>query len=61
MKEFNRLTDCVKCKRIIDEKKVKLKKVIVGPDTYRHYDALNDPKLKFEKMCTDCFYGVTPK
>jgi hypothetical protein len=55
-RQFDRLKDCIKCQRYIDEKEVKLKKIVVGPDTYRRYDILNDPKVKYERICTDCFH-----
>ena len=52
--EFNRETHCVKCQRFIDEETVKLKRIIVGPDTYRRFDILDNPNFKYEKICTDC-------
>lgn len=51
---FDRLKDCVKCLREIDEKEVKLKRIVTAGDTYRHPDALVNPMFKFEKYCTDC-------
>jgi hypothetical protein len=45
--EFNNKTDCVICKRYIDDVIVMLKKITVGPDN----------SSKFEKLCSDCYYG----
>lgn len=57
---FNRTTDCIKCQRYIDEIDVKLKKLTIGGDTYRHYDKeYLERSTKYEKICTDCFYGRT--
>lgn len=53
-REFNKYTDCVKCKRYIDEVEVKLKKLTIGGDTYRQYDPQYLSKMKYEKICTDC-------
>jgi hypothetical protein len=55
-RSFNRLTDCIKCKRYIDEKEVKLKRIVMSGDTYRHKDALLNPAIKYEKLCVDCYY-----
>lgn len=54
---FDRLKDCVCCHREIDEVKVFLKRLTIGGDAYRHKDALNDPTLKYEKLCTECYKG----
>lgn len=56
-REFDRNKDCFKCHREIDEAEVKLKKIVVGPDTYRRYDSKEVESLKFEKYCTDCIRG----
>lgn len=56
MGEFDRTKDCFKCHRYIDEDKVRLKRIVVGPDTYRRPDI---ECLKFEKYCTDCVIGNT--
>lgn len=56
-REFNRLTDCVSCKRYIDEVTVKLKKLTTAGDTYRVPNATTDPRFKWEKLCVECFYG----
>lgn len=53
-RDFDRYKDCFSCKREIDEVTVKLKRVVVGPDTYRRSDADG----KFEKYCTDCVSGT---
>jgi hypothetical protein len=53
-REFDRTKDCVRCKRYIDEETVKLKKIIIGGDTYRQYDKNYLAMLKYEKICTDC-------
>ena len=56
MKErpFDRYTHCFRCKRYIDEETVKLKKIIVGPDTYRQSNPEFLDQVKYEKLCTDC-------
>jgi hypothetical protein len=54
---FDRLKDCVQCKREIDEVTVKLKKITCSGDTYRHADALTNPIFRYDKICTDCFYN----
>jgi hypothetical protein len=56
-REFDRSKDCISCHREIDEVEVKLKKIVVGPDTYRRYEAGEIKTLKFEKYCTDCVRG----
>jgi hypothetical protein len=56
-REFNRTKDCIKCRRYIDEETVKLKKITIGGDTYRQTDPEFLAKLKYEKICTDCFYN----
>lgn len=60
---FDRTKDCIRCHRYIDEEVVKLKKLTIGPDTYRRNDMEKNPDFKFEKLCTDCFNGkvIPPK
>jgi hypothetical protein len=58
---FDRTKDCVSCLREIDEITVKLKKLTLGGDTYRQYDPKYLNQLKYEKLCTDCFYGKATK
>lgn len=53
-REFNRLTDCSRCRREINDVDVKLKKIIIGPDTYRRDNLDKDPNFKYEKICVDC-------
>jgi hypothetical protein len=53
-REFDREKDCFKCHREIDEIEVRLKKIIVGPDTYRRYGKDEIETLRYEKYCTDC-------
>jgi hypothetical protein len=53
-RSFDRDKDCFKCHREIDEVEVKLKKIIVGPDTYRRYGKDEIETLRYEKYCTDC-------
>ncbi len=54
---FDRYKDCCKCKRYIDEETVKLKKITIGGDTYRQTDQNYLDKMKYEKICFDCWYG----
>jgi hypothetical protein len=54
---FDKTLDCAKCLRYIDEITVKLKKLTISGDTYRHYDKDYLDNQKYEKICTDCFYG----
>jgi len=54
---FDRTKDCSSCLREIDEITVRLKKLTIGGDTYRHYDPEFLSKTKYVKICTDCFYG----
>jgi hypothetical protein len=56
-REFDRTKDCVVCRREIDEVEVKLKKLTIGGDTYRQYDPNFLAKMKYEKICTDCYRG----
>jgi len=58
---FDRTRDCASCLREIDEVTVKLKKLTLGGDTYRQYDPGYLSRQKYEKICTDCFYGRTSK
>lgn len=60
---FDRTKDCAKCLREIDEIEVKLKKLIIGGDTYRQYDQKYLERQKYEKVCVDCWYGkvIPPK
>lgn len=57
MKPFDRTTHCAKCLRYIDEEVVRLKKLTIGPDTYRRSDMEKNPAFKYEKICSDCFNG----
>lgn len=59
MREFDKTTHCIKCRRYIDEETVKLKKLTIGPDTYRQTNADYLDKVKYEKICFDCHYGIT--
>jgi len=54
-REFDRMKDCVRCHREIDEVNVKLKKITIGPDTFRRHDLMKDESFKYEKLCTDCW------
>lgn len=54
---FDRLKDCIKCHREIDEVEVRLKRLTIGPDTYRRTGMEKDPAFKYEKLCTDCHDG----
>ena len=54
---FNKFTDCAKCLREIDEITVRLKKLTIGPDTYRRYDEDFIKAAKYEKICVSCWEG----
>ena len=56
-REFDKTKDCANCLREIDEVTVKLKKLTIGPDTYRRYKVEDIKNFKYEKICHDCFYG----
>lgn len=57
MRNFDRTKDCVICLREIDEITVRLKKLTIGGDTYRHYEPDYLSKTKYEKICFDCHAG----
>jgi hypothetical protein len=56
-RKFDRTKDCAICLREIDEITVRLKKLTIGGDTYRHYSPDYLSKTKYEKVCFDCFEG----
>lgn len=56
-KPFSKFTHCTSCKRYIDEETVRLKKIVIGGDTFRQYDDAYLDKIKYERLCSDCVGG----